>query len=111
MDVPRLDKSHWVRVWVHALIIMVSWTCRLLLEVGRSWEKRGEKTESSEISLRFHLGHRTQSGTDTRLVFKRDSVKKENMSGREEVTGSLDYLVLAFYALLYYKRVKPKIIH
>lgn len=73
-------------------------------------EKRG-KTESSEISLRFHLGHGTQSGTDTRLVFKRGSVKKGNMSGMREVTGSRDYLVLTFYASLYYKRVVSIIMH
>lgn len=39
-------------------IIMVSLTCGLLLEVGRSWEKRGEKakTESSK-SISYFRNH------------------------------------------------------
>lgn len=59
------DSQRRVRVRVHALIIMVSWTCRLLLEVGRSWEKRGEKLKalksvSDFISAMEHNQAQTQ---------------------------------------------------
>lgn len=59
----EIKASEWGRGCM--LIIMVSLTCGLLLEVRRSWEKRGEKakTESSKSISHFrnHISSRHDS--------------------------------------------------
>lgn len=86
------------------LIIMVSLTCSLLLEVGRSWEKRGKKaeTESSKIDLIFQescqpwnmVVHRRK--TCVCVCFLKTCGKK-NMLGMKEVTRPLVYVVSGLF--------------
>lgn len=59
--------------------------------------------ENLKIGLTFREScqpiHRTQSGTDMRLVFKATQWWEKNLLGMKDVTRRLVYLVLAFYAV------------
>lgn len=59
------------------LIIMVSWTCSLLLEVGRSWEKRVETESSKSVSHFIEAKEHSQAQTQD-LLLKETGKKKGN---------------------------------
>lgn len=97
------------------LIIMVSLTCRLLLEVRRSWEKTGEKaeTESSKSVSHFEqqntIGNRSMTCFFSSFFSLKESVGKKIMFGMKEVTRPLVYL--AFNALHEHKKILSKTTH
>lgn len=96
LDVPRPDKSHWMRVRVHAyhngFLEMQSFT--------RGREVMGEKAETESSKIKSHISSQPQTQD---LFLKETQWRKKKMSGMKEVTSCV-YFVSAFCALHKYKR-------
>lgn len=89
------------------LIIMVSLTCRLLLEVRRSWEKTGEKAETESSKSVSHFEQQNTIGTEVRLVFFplfflwKNQWEKKSCSEWKKSQG-----LLCIWPLMHYMNIK-----
>lgn len=88
--------------WGCKLIIMVSWICSLFYQRSGGHGRKGRETETSKCVSHFekHVSHRkTQSGTHTGLVLKRDSEGKKHVGNERRHKASCVCLALAFLCI------------